>query len=539
MRAAASLMVLAGFVWGCDRGGTEGQALAGPTERPNILFVVWDTVRSDRLSLYGHGRPTTPHIDRWAKQARVFENCVSAGSNTVPGHASMFTGLLPTEHGATNTSLWLADELETLAELLKAAGYGTYMFSENPHICRETNLAQGFDVVEHPWSPQYRREAIQITLRKVTPNDRTSQLARKIRSTRGGNPWNIKACGELAQKGLERWLPQQDPDRPFFILVNYMEAHRPLIPSVEYRRRMMSPDQVQASYNIDRRWITLWSYVFGLYDYSPRDLELTRATYDAALLELDDLFHKLLESLRPGGYLDNTVVVLASDHGEHLGEHHLLDHQFSVYEPVLRIPLVIHYPPRVAAGRDARPVSNMDLYPTLLELAGIDPPVKSKAVSLLRPLEERVLMGEYPAVMTGAHKAVLERFPTFDPTPWNRTLRAYYDPPYKFIEASDRRHALYDLERDPGEQRNLFEARPRIVERLAGDLREYLGSLRPAPGRPSAQTSPLSDELDRRLRALGYTGGSDDADETGEDDRPDKPASRPAPANPTTQPRTP
>jgi arylsulfatase A-like enzyme len=517
-----ALVAPVGVIAGCDGGATPGRSGTTPTRRPNILFVVWDTVRADRLSLYGHEKPTTPHLDEWARQARVFENCLAVASNTVPSHAAMFTGLFAAEHGVTNEAPHLAEQFETLAELLKAAGYSTYLFSENPHICARNNLTQGFDVAEHPWSPQYRADAIRITRQKLDPADWSSELPEDFEQHKLTH-WSVKAAGELAQRGALNWLSKQDRQRPFFIFLNYMEAHRPLIPPRKYRERIMTPDEVEASYHVDRGWESTWSYVFGRHVYTPEELELTRATYDATLLELDDLFHALLEALRSGGYLENTIVVLVSDHGEHLGEHHMLDHQYSVYEPLMRVPLVVHYPARVAPGREQRPVMILDLFPTLLELAGVDPPTQSKAVSLLRPLEKRPRMGEYPAVMREALERERELYPDFDPTSWNRTLRAYYDEPYKFIEVSDGRHELYDLDADPGELRNLLSEQPQVARRLAANLQNYLGSLKKiTTTQPQGPAGPIDEEHRRRLESLGYVGASQDANDV-DSNNPDEP----------------
>jgi arylsulfatase A-like enzyme len=506
-----SLLACVALVVGCDHGPTGSQAGAAPARKPNILLVVWDTVRADHLSLYGYHRPTTPYLDEFARRARVFENCVSVGSTTVPTHASMFTGLMPTEHGVSNEQPHLADEFAVLAELLRINGYRTYFFSENPHLCGHNGFTQGFDVAEYPWSPQYDDEALRITLRKLAPKNLRDQLSKELKTGRLDR-WRIKAAGELAQRGVENWLPQQDSDRPFLVFLNYMEAHRPLIPPRKYRRQMMTSHQVAASYQLDRRWEGLWSYVFRLREGAPDDIELINATYDAALRELDDLFHGLLESLRASGYLENTIVVLVSDHGEHLGEHHMLDHQFSVYEPLMRVPLVVYYPPRFPPGRETRPVMNIDLFPTLLELAGIEPPIQSKAVSLLNPREKRPRMGEYPAVMKGALILVLEDYPGFDPEPWNRTLRAYYDEPYKFIQTSNGRHELYNLDDDPGELRNLIQERPQLASRLATDLHAYLDSLQEvAAARGSPASGPVDKEYRELLEALGYVSVSQDA----------------------------
>ncbi|MCP3964239.1 MAG: sulfatase-like hydrolase/transferase [bacterium] len=171
---------------------------------PNILWVVWDTVRADRLSLMGHTRATTPRLDAWAKGARVFENCLSTASSTLPSHASMFTGLLPSEHGANNHHRFLLDRFQTVAELLADRGYRTYLFAANPHVTRDTNLTQGFEAEEHPWSPGYEERALDILRRKVSPRDRSSELPRRLGSGDLG-PWQVKATGALARQGLEAW----------------------------------------------------------------------------------------------------------------------------------------------------------------------------------------------------------------------------------------------------------------------------------------------------------------------------------------------
>ena len=132
---------------GCNRAAPAKSAAA---DRPNFLIIVWDTVRADHLGLYGHTRQTTPFLDQWSAGARVYEDCISPGNSTIPSHASIFTGRLPSEHGMTHENARLSTDYDTLAELLQAAGYRTYLYSENPYVSREYQLVQGFEVVEHP-----------------------------------------------------------------------------------------------------------------------------------------------------------------------------------------------------------------------------------------------------------------------------------------------------------------------------------------------------------------------------------------------------
>ena len=481
-----------------------------PVARPNVLWVVWDTVRADHMGLHGYARPTTPWVDQWARGARVFDDCTSAAPTTTPSHASMFTGLLPSEHGANNNQRRLDERFTTLAELLSRAGYQTYLYSANPSISQVENFTQGFDVAEHPWDATHRDEALRILRTKSSPAG-TPPPAQSIDER--GLQWGLVSTGELAQRATLDFLKRHDPARPFFVFLNYMEAHQPYQPSETYRRRMMSPEEVTRSYQLDRSWPSIWAYNFGLKEYSPEELTITAATYDAAIAELDELFRNLLAALEAGGYLKNTVVVLTSDHGECLGEHHLLGHIHSVYEPLIRVPLIVLYPPRVQPGHESRPVSSMDLFPTLLELAGVAMPddLDSKAVSLLTPHDDRMRLAEMPAISETPFRAVQKVYPNWDPSPWRRSLRALYSDRHKYIWSSDGQHELYDLDADAGEVHNLI-GQAELAQRMVTDLAEYVGTLRLA-NQPRPKEGEVSKEHLERLAGLGYVDMPDKEDE--------------------------
>ena len=501
---ATCLLLVAG--WACD--GSSGRASRSAAAGPNILWVVWDTVRADRMSVYGHDKPTTPHLEAWAKQARVFLNALSAANTTEPSHASMFTGMLPSQHGADASNRWLADEFETIGERLQAAGYHTYLWSANPHISAAENFHQGFDREEHPWDDSHREEALRIIRRKVL-GDPSTELAARIARPQVGS-WAIKAAGELAGASLLRWLSELDDQRPWFAVLNYMEAHRPLIPPREYRERVMAPDLVDHSYRVDRSWLPIWSYTVGLHDYSERDLAAMAGTYDAAIAELDASFAALLADLDAAGQLANTAVILTSDHGELLGEHHMLDHQYSLHRPLTAVPLLIHYPPAFEAGRDDRPVMTIDLYPTVLELAGLEmsDELDSPARSLQRPADSRARIAEYSAANIDPLRSVERQNPGWKADAWNRSLRLLDDGRYEFIWASDGRHELYDLERDPGERNNLVEEEAAVVARMQADLAALVDALAAQPSEKAPHE--VSPEMRELLEGLGYLVGDDE-----------------------------
>ena len=469
-----------------------------PAGRPNVLWVIWDTVRADHMSLYGYGKPTTPRLDAWAGSARVFEHCTSTAGQTVPSTASMFTGLFPSEHGANPKWSRLEDRFPTIAELFRDDGYRTYLFSANAYLSHEHNFHRGFDVEEHPWDEQYADEALRIVQAKLGARPGALSHVQAGQPRKG----DLKSAGALAARGLGRWLEDSDPDRPFFALLNYMEAHRPYIPPQEYRERMLTAEQVDASYGVQMR---PWEYTFGLHELSAEEIALIAGTYDAALAELDDHFAGLLASLDSAGRLDNTVVILTSDHGEHLGDHHRLGHQFSLYEGLIHVPLVIHYPERFPPGRDARPVSGLDLFPTLLELAGIGLPQDrtTHGVSLLAPDEQRVRLAEYPVPHASVENAA-RRHPEWDPSPWRRQLRAVYHGSLKQIVADDGHRELYRFTTDPAEANDLTAAEPETAERMTAQLREFVTSLE--HWQPDGPAPEISSEQFDRLKALGYVG---------------------------------
>jgi len=494
----ASLLLLAALLTGCVPRRSRAH--------PNVLWIVWDTVRADRLSLYGNARPTTPFLDQWAKKARVFDNCLTVASTTTPAHASMFTDLLPLEHGVDNTHCLLPDSLVTLPEIFREHGYQTFLYSENPFISRETGFGQGIDSLVVPWAPRWRARAADLLEQKIPPPFRNPQLGARLRQP-GLTPWALSACGTLGQETLQGWLAGRDRGRPWFAFLNFMEAHAPVITPSYYRELMLGRAGAERSYALNVTPTLIWRYSLGLQDLSATDLEVIRGSYDGALRELDDLLRGLLTPLEQSGELKNTIVVLCADHGEFLGEHHMLDHEFSLAEPLLRVPLVLYYPPAVKRGRETLPVMNLDIFPTLLELAGIDHPRRaaSVSVSLLAPARQRTRMAEFPTPPQAPLAEARAANPAFDARPYERNLRALHSGPYKYIWSSDGRHALYNLSVDPAEEHDLLGAEPETAARLASDLETIVSSHRRRTGSEGAMASPTPEQQEI-LRSLGYVG---------------------------------
>jgi arylsulfatase A-like enzyme len=413
----------------------------------------------------------------------------------------MFTGLLPSEHGAQHDAETLSGEVDTIAELLQRGGYQTFCWAANPHVSRDENMTQGFEVEQHPSDPEALERARAIFDAKMS-NSPNAELWRRAARDRDSK-WVIKAAGELAQEGVTKWLAQRDPQRPYFAFLNYMEAHRPLIPPRKFREPFMTPEQLEASYKTEIDWKKSWEYCFGLSELDPAELELLKLTYDAAVLELDTMFGDLIRALDAQGLLDNTIVVLTADHGEHLGDHHLLDHQYSVAQALVHVPLVVRFPSRFQAGREARPVMSMDLFPTLLELARIAPPKAGigYARSLLDPSAKRIRITQYMRPFQRPLEAMRQQHPEQDITTFERGLVSVVDGPWKLVQQLGGTGRLYDVTKDPYEEHDVAAEHPEIAARLHKGLASLLISAQPVSIAGQAERSA---EYLKRLRELGY-----------------------------------
>jgi arylsulfatase A-like enzyme len=280
------------------------------TEPPNIVLVVVDTARADHWSCYGYAQSTTPRIDAFAAEAIRFKRAYSTSTWTLPAHASLFTGLYPATHQATQEHMQLDDRFETLAMLLQARGYATAAFSGNPWVSRATHLDRGFDVMKEMWgTPQAREDG--------TFPHATNRL-------------------------IFDWLRRRSPRQPFFLFVNYIEPHFPYDAPPTYEARFVAPD-VSAAERAEAtiRWVDWYLHP---QPFTPRVAALRTGLYDAELAYADDIVGELLAGLRQAGVYQDSLIVITSDHGENLGDHGHLDHVFSLYNSTLHVPLLIRRP---------------------------------------------------------------------------------------------------------------------------------------------------------------------------------------------------
>ncbi len=516
------LLTIGALAW-LGLGLTPGDRAPAPAARPNVLIVMWDTVRADRLGCYGQSPSPTPHLDAFAAGARVYEQAVSPAIWTIPSHASILTGLVPSEHGATAYHKWLDGRFTTLAETLRDAGYDTYCFSSNPHFSRNANLVQGFSRDEYAWDERWKQRVAEIIARKVAPQDASNEMSVRINESRRQQgkaligEADLKEAGPVIREALEGWLASREDDRPWFAFLNYMEAHDPRIPSTGARQRVMPPEQVRQSYLVDQSHDAQMEFMFGRRRYSAEDLAVINGVYNASLVDLDAATHALLEMLAQRGLLDKTVVIVVSDHGENLGEHGLMEHKYSIYNTLTRVPLLLRYPPRVEPGRVREPTPVLDVYATVLDLAGVAPPAPTpNSVSLLAAERDarRPIVSEMLAPTPNALLKASQRFPDLNWTRWMRTYRAIELDGYKLIVASEGGNELYNVRTDPGETENLIAQEAEQARQLEAALRQWFAGLTLYDEElgQSERAAPISPEQLERLRTLGYLGGDKSED---------------------------
>lgn len=474
--------------------------------RPNIVLVVLDTVRAQSLSLYGHERPTTPFLERLAASSTVFERAYAPSCWTVPSHATLFTGLEPAQHrvGGEQASLD-AVGTPTLAERLGEAGYATVGVSANPWVGPAFGFDRGFKRFHSGW--KFMQSGVDVASQSITQGGQP--VGEKLRMAVRGGP--VTALATAPNYALARWRrsgrftpfrmvrrllqmhTEESRDHPVFGFLNLLDAHLPYI----------APRSTRAAIGVPGGWQKVpqraWPYVGGIQPMSDQDFEVLRRLYDAEIRYLDRALEKLVEQLdrsaRP------TLLVITSDHGENIGEHGLMDHQFSLHDTLIRVPLLVRNPGGAEAGlRRDDLVGLADVHGTILAGAGLEHSAALPGPSggARRPHVTSDYLRPQPPV-----SRLRSNFPDGEFTRCDRSLRALMrDDGRKLIWSSDGSHEEYDLRSDPGEQRSLYDASASAA--LLAELdAAFGGAAAPAPATPVAATSE-DDEVRAALESLGY-----------------------------------
>lgn len=418
---------------------------AGYGRKRGVILISVDTLRRDHVGAYGYPKPTTPTLDGLAKRGILADDAVSVSSWTLPSHLSMLTSTLPGTHGGTDLKQGFNRSVPTVAEILKAQGFATHAVTSHLYVSKTYGLEAGFDSM----------------------NFRQDRLAENV--------------ANHAMDLIDRF-----GDRPFFIFLHFYDPHWHYAPPLEVLKIF------EASYS--------GTMTGNLKDFQklrkdqvkPADLDHLRALYDGEIRYTDNEIGRFITHLTQRGVDRNTLMVVTSDHGEEFLEHGSWEHQKTLYEEVIRVPLLVSGP-GVTARRETRPVSLLDVAPTILDFLSLKPPPSMQGVSLLQPvLALREMYGETDHTIDGTRLSFLRG----GAKSWKAILRS---DPAKQVERSSE---WYDLAVDPQESTN---RPPAGSLRAAIEARARDAALK---SRSAAVAKPveLSAEQKEKLRALGYIG---------------------------------
>jgi arylsulfatase A-like enzyme len=361
------------------------------SEAPNLAIIVLDTVRADHLSCYGYGRETSPFIDSLAASGARFPNVSAAANWSLPSHVSLLTGAYPTEHGIWDyPDVVNPRPIQSIAEFLHNAGYDTACFTANPWV-RIGGLDRGFGhFVE--------RAALQIG----HLNQGTSPVQRLKRRVRAATFATDKGAAQL-NRDVESWSADRRKGRPFFVFLNFMEAHHPYAPRRPYHRKY-SARPLRTLLRFHKRFNQDRQYLDRSVPLSSVELQSYIDLYDGQIAYVDTQVRRLYETLKIASGGKDLIVAITADHGESFGEHRidgspLVLHNFSLYDPLMRVPLVLTGGPFGSGTRVEGARSLIDIAPTFGRLATGKLPLE-RAQVLDRADPERIVFAEHKTPST-------------------------------------------------------------------------------------------------------------------------------------------
>ncbi|KAA3605760.1 MAG: hypothetical protein DWQ01_18320 [Planctomycetota bacterium] len=464
---------------GEEEGSGPGSGGGSPKPSVPVILVSLDTLRADRLGMYGGQEGVSPFLDALAAESVVFSDCLSQSSNTASSHKSLFTGQLVERHDHEKGRYRL--DRYNIGTLLQAAGYESVAYAGGGFLHPELGFGQGFE--------QF-----------VIENDRGG-----FRPRRGFR-------GILPQ--VERWWQGREKSRPFFLFLHSYDIHCPYWPGKPWRARFAGEYQGPLRLQELCGEEAFGQLFAGEQAPGPEDLAYLRSMYDGGIAMADELLGRFLEPLQEDGFLDRCLLIVTSDHGESLGEHNMVGHNF-MWEEQLQVPLLIRFPGAEFGGtRCSEPVMLVDVLPTVLDYLDMPIPEAVQGESLLPVLQRQQSWLQDSESDTEASAA--EATPAFDRLRVSKhlDLTAFrYDRRWKVVlrERPDRPAEVYlfDLETDPGESRNV--AGTEQGQAALGPILDRFQAWREsqAAGNEAARGPRLRPNIDSRLSGtlseLGYT----------------------------------
>jgi len=446
-------------------------AACGSRERPNVLLIVADTLRADRLGVYGNQAKLTPFLDELAARGVVFPHAYAASSWTNPSVASLMTSRHQSQHQVLSFVSVLGLNEITLAEVLRANGWATAGFSANGGLAQNMGFAQGFEHYE-----AYKTRELPDVRKMFWPTEPAATLNRNA----------------LA------WLDGDAQGRPAFLYLQYMEPHTPYAPPPDALDHVM-----QGAPHPDLEDVNLVASIAHVRDTDPDKLVAIQQAYDATVFQLDRELRALFQALDERGFFEHAIVVVTADHGEEFRDHGGMGHGKTLYNEVVHVPLLMLTPGNTSARVVETVTPLVDVAPTVLDLAGVRPPKTFAGQSVCSLLGPGVRCGQAPVRADGSALSELNSNANIDrpvPGPHRHALIVGDDKVLTGFEPDQVQ--FYDLQADPGEQ-NPAAFDPPTQQALRRRLEAMIGEASQDATAPS--TRPVDDETRDRLRALGYT----------------------------------
>jgi len=460
--------LVAALVWGkplstaplADPRPLRSVAAAGA---PDVFLISMDTTRADHMSTYGYDRETSPNLTALAADGLNFTHARSPAQWTVPGHASMLTGLYPTRHGAHYVGGWsagpaiygrkrvfpLAEDRTTLAEVLHDRGWATGGFVANfANLYRGFGMAQGFQRYEDQPGLLFRPAPHVVSfVQQFSP-------AFMKKPFRGARDINAAALA---------WLDQVPSGRPAFVFMNYLEPHH-WIAAPPYD--LWARDLPHAA-RLARKGLFTHAIPANL---SKEERDFVTANYDGQILAMDAALGELVADLKKRGRYENALIVVTADHGELLGEHDMVGHGGRMmYEGLLHVPMVVKLPGAARPRADIdNPVQLVDILPTVLQTIGAPVPAGVQGSPLQQVARNSL-----------AEEDINPEFVSFYGEVYNRALRVFYDGPYKLIASSRGERLLFDLTKDPNETNDLAKQERQQVSGMEEELDAAMSAMEP------------------------------------------------------------
>lgn len=500
-------------------------------ETPNIIMIVMDAVRACNMSIYGYQKETTPMLRRLLPRSVLYKNAISSSYWTLPSYASTFTGTHVSKHRLVVDGDILNEKFVTMAEFLRACGYKTIALCPNPFVSGFSGLHRGFEVFRNPADASLRfklysrfnKAALQLrreSTEKVVEKDfggrwlfhdvelqtfRESNVYKKaLWMFKGFFDKYAKTTNNLAFKLIEKIR-----GKPFFAFIHYHETHSPYVLPRSFRGRFM-PSDSKKPWNVNQDH---FKYYSGEATMGEVDFSILKALYDGAISYLDAKVFEFYSFLEKEELLENTMIIIVSDHGDSIGENDIFFHVFGLYDTLIKIPLIIKYPADFTrSGTESRIVQNTDLLPTIMDVLQVNDK------KLLNQIQGNSLVSSDIANRDYSY-AVSELLKPFGPRmrsikgrleKYNRQLISIRTEDNKYIYASDGNHEFYDLRNDPNETNNLVGSQDFDTNAWNERLNPWLDSFKDgcrdiqARIKEGFREAEFNTEIQQRLKSLGY-----------------------------------